>query len=96
MNQKEILEILRDYERTAPEEYGIIRLGVFGSVARNQFTDESDVDVVVELKEPKYSAVAGILIDLEELLGRDVDIVRYRESLSPEFKRQIDAGVVYV
>jgi predicted nucleotidyltransferase len=96
MNQEQILEIVREYERTAPEEYGIIRLGIFGSVARNEITEESDVDVVVELKEPSYSAMAGIMIDLEELLKRPVDIVRYRKTLHPEFKKRIDAEVVYV
>lgn len=96
MEQKEIIEIVRTYRKNAPDEYGILRLGVFGSAARDTLTEASDVDIVVELEKPDYSALAGILVDLEKVLGRPVDIIRYRESLHPIIKRRIDAEAVYV
>lgn len=51
----------------------------FGSVARNEFTENSDVDVVVELAKPDLFKLIGIKQELEELLHCTVDIVRYRK-----------------
>jgi predicted nucleotidyltransferase len=96
MNQKEILEIIRKYRQNAPAEYGILRLGVFGSVARDQFSEDSDVDVVVEIAKPALFTLIGIMQELEEQLGRSVDIVRYRANLNPKLKTRIDREAIYV
>jgi uncharacterized protein len=52
MDRKEILKILREYKKEYAMEYGILALGVFGSVARNEALAESDVDVVVRIAKP--------------------------------------------
>lgn len=96
MSQKEILKIIRDYEASVRDRYQIVRLGIFGSAARDQMTEESDIDVVVELGKPSFLALTGILIDLEKLLDRNVDIVRYREEMHPDLKEEIDAVAIYV
>jgi len=96
MNQKEILAIVRDFEQNARAEYGIVRIGIFGSVARNQFTEGSDVDIVVELTEPDLFTLAGIARNLRGMLNREVDIVRYRENMNPILKARIDRDAIYV
>lgn len=96
MTQQEILDVIRDYEKTVRDRYQIVRLGIFGSAARGSLTEESDVDVVVELAQPSFMALTGILIDLENLLDRDVDIVRYRKDMNPDLKHEIDAAAIYV
>ena len=57
-------------------QYGARKLRVFGSVARGQANDQSDVDILVEF-EPGRSLLDHIALmqDLEDLLGRKVDIV---------------------
>ena len=47
MKQSDVLYVLSQFRQDRQDEFGIIRLGVFGSVARDQITDESDLDVVV-------------------------------------------------
>lgn len=96
MNQEEILAVVRDFEKSAGEDYGIVRIGVFGSVARNQFTENSDVDIVVELKNPSLFTLAGIMQSLKNRLNREVDIVRYRDNMSPVLKARIDRDAIYV
>lgn len=96
MTQTELLETVRRYRMDSDRRYSIVRLGVFGSAARNQMTDDSDVDVVVELRKPDLFTLIGIKQDIEELLQRPVDIVRYRAQMNPELKRRIDAEAIYV
>ncbi len=47
---EEVIEILREFKRTSAEKYGIEELALFGSVARGEQTEESDIDVCVKLK----------------------------------------------
>ena len=96
MTRDEILRRLEQFQQQKKSEFGILRLGVFGSIARGTFTDTSDVDVVVELAQPDLIALVGIKQELESLLHRRVDIVRYREHMNPLLKRRIDREAVYV
>lgn len=96
MSQREILQTLLQFCQQKQDKYKIVKIGVFGSVARNHFTDASDVDVVVELSTPDILALIGIKQDLEELLHRHVDIVRYRKNMNTFLKQRIDQEAIYV
>lgn len=96
MERNTVLDTLSQFRRTKGAEYHIRRLGVFGSAARNQLADTSDVDVVVELGEPDLFLLVGIKQELEELLMRPVDIVRYRKRMNSFLKQQIDKEAIYV
>jgi predicted nucleotidyltransferase len=66
----------RDEILTAAARHGIRNVRVFGSVARGQATAASDVDFLVELEHDRSLLdLAGLLVDLEDLLGRRVDVV---------------------
>jgi predicted nucleotidyltransferase len=60
------------------EKYGVTRAGVFGSVVRGEDTPDSDIDILVEI-ERRMSLLdfAGLKIELEEALGRKVDLGEY-------------------
>jgi predicted nucleotidyltransferase len=73
----------------------VIRIGVFGSAARDNLRPDSDIDVVVELEHPDLLLLVGIKQELEELFGRNVDIVRYRERMNPLLKKRIDQEAMY-
>ena len=60
MRQNDVLQALSQFRQDRRDEFGIIRIGIFGSAARDQMTDESDIDVVVELAEPDLLALVGI------------------------------------
>lgn len=85
MNIKEIknkiLPILRKYD--------VNKASLFGSLARGEATEESDIDLLVEFKgEKSLLDLAGLKIDLEELLGKRVDVLTYN-SLYPLLKERI-------
>ena len=95
MGKKEIIEILGDYKEEFAEKYGILMIGIFGSVARDEAGGDSDVDVVVRISEPDLFMLVGIKNDLEEMLHRPVDIVTYRENMNQFLKKRIDGEAVY-
>ena len=68
---------------------GVIRSGIFGSFARGEETPESDLDILVELKEGKtYFDLAALQEDLEKTVERKVDIGTYN-SIHPSIKKQV-------
>jgi len=96
MERDEIIQTLRGFMDLNKERYEIIRIGVFGSAARDNMNTQSDIDVVVELGKPDLFYLVGIKQDLEEKFHRPVDIVRYRDRMNALLKNRIDKEAVYV
>jgi len=96
MNRKEVLNALARFRDRRQTEFGISRIGVFGSAARQEMTEASDIDVVVELDHPDLLILVGIKQELEELLHQPVDVVRYRERMNAYLKRRIEQEAIYV
>jgi uncharacterized protein len=90
-----VLRILRSHRHELATKYGVTRLGIFGSVARDCATERSDVDVVVDMP-PDLFMMVHMKEDLEEMLGADVDLVRLHHDLSAYLKERIDAEAIYV
>jgi hypothetical protein len=96
MQRDEIVQYLRRFKDINKDRYHIVKLGLFGSVARGSMTDSSDIDVVVELDTPDIFLLIGIKQDLEEQLHCPVDIVRYRKTMNAFLKSRIDREAIYV
>ena len=70
-------------------QYGVKRAALFGSIVRGEITKESDVDLLIEFEGRKSLLdLAGLKIELEEQLKRDVDVLTY-DSLHPLLKESI-------
>jgi hypothetical protein len=70
-------------------EYDVGKASLFGSVVRGEDSPDSDIDILVEFSgEKSLMDLAGLRIDLEELLGRKVDVLTF-ESLHPLLKNRI-------
>lgn len=96
MSREDILNRVIEFFKLKKDEFNIIRMGVFGSVARDEFDENSDVDVVVELEKPDLFTLIGIKQELEERLNCSVDVVRYREKMNAYLKKQIERETIYV
>ena len=94
--KEEYLDILRKYLDLKSKVYGIVKIGIFGSVARNEQTEDSDVDVCVEMQKPDMFSLVHIKEDLQHLFGRPVDIVRLRDNMNPMLSKQIQRDGIYV
>jgi len=96
MSRAEILEILKIFKEEYAGQYGILSLGVFGSVARDEAKESSDVDVVLKTQTPDPYNIVHIKEGLEQRLKKRVDIVRLRDKMNPFLKRRIKGEAVYV
>jgi predicted nucleotidyltransferase len=94
----ESLEELREKVLPVLIPWGIRRVAVFGSVVRGEDTEDSDVDILVELKEPAHRPSIGLKWfgleeELSRILGRDVELVSVR-ALSPYVRPHVEADMV--
>ena len=96
MTDKEILNILRKEKPYLQENFGLLSIGLFGSYAKGMERPDSDIDVLVELTEPRFDFLAGLQIYLESRLGKPVEVVRKRKGLSERFLRRIEKSIHYV
>lgn len=96
MKRIEAIGILQEHKQELSEKYGVTRIGIFGSVARDEATEKSDVDVVVEMTRPDLFFMVHIKELLEAAMHCHVDLVRYRDRMNVFLKRQIDKEAVYV
>ena len=96
MTDKEILNILRKEKPYLQENFGLLSIGLFGSYAKGMERPDSDIDVLVELTEPRFDFLAGLQIYLESRLGKPVEVIRKRKGLSERFLRRIEKNIHYV
>jgi len=96
MGKDDIISSLKKYKEIKGRQYSIKRIGIFGSVARGDVKEKSDLDIVVELGKQDLFDIIGIKQDLEEAFHCSVDIVSYRESMNQFLKTRIDSEAIYV
>lgn len=92
----EIIELLSYYKPTAEKKYGMTKIGIFGSVARGEQTEDSDVDVCYEGKAPSLITLDIIQTELEQLLGAKVDLIRVRDNMNSLLRQRIIRDGIYV
>ena len=93
---QDCIQKLQDFKSNFGAKYGILKLGIFGSVARQENREDSDIDIVVEVERPTLSLMYELREVLKHLFGCEVDLVRFRDSLRPLFKSNIQRDVIYI
>jgi len=96
VRKENVLQDLKRFQQEFGNRYGILSLGLFGSLARDAAVEDSDIDIVIRLKVPNLFTLSRIRIELEERLHRHVDIVSYRERMNPFLKNRIQQEACYV
>jgi len=96
MNRSRALELLAQSKPVLAARYGITRLALFGSTARNAARSDSDVDILVAFDGPATSErYFGVQFYLEDLFGCKVDLVT-EKALRPELRPFIEKEAVHV
>lgn len=95
MTRDDVISILQKH-RPELAKFGIKRLAIFGSVARDEADAQSDIDVLVEFQGPAtFDGYMDLKFALEEILGSEVDLVTYK-AVRPEIARQIQEEAILV
>ena len=95
----DIIDRLKIFKAQSASKYKIKFMGLFGSYARQQQDEKSDVDVFICLQEPDFFVMEQIkeeLEVLEVLLHSSIDLVNFRESLRPTLKKNILKDAIYI
>ena len=96
MSKTDYINILQGCSSTLRNDYGIKSLRLFGSVARGEDHEGSDVDVFVETETPNPFLLMDAKDFLERLVGRCVDIIRNHKNLNPRLRSRIERDGVAV
>lgn len=94
-HQNIILTKLRDSKDDLFAQYPISKLALFGSFARGDFHDASDVDILVEFNGSIGMGFFKVARDLEKLLQKKVDLVS-KKGIKQDYFRQIKNDLIYV
>jgi uncharacterized protein len=95
MKKQEVIQFIRQHERELSDRYGVKSLALFGSVARDEATPASDIDLLVEFDRPVGLFGLFALQDrLEEIFGCKVDLGT-PESLKPRLRASVISEMEY-
>jgi predicted nucleotidyltransferase len=95
LTRDEIVKTLRDH-RTEWAEFDVESISLFGSMARDEATAESDIDVLVDFRSaPTFDSYMGLKIYLEDLFGRRVDLAT-RKTLKPRIREIVEREALRV
>ncbi len=95
MTTDECLQKLKQFKLQYADEYGIERIGIFGSFARGEQKDNSDIDIYYEGKSLGLKSLVSFPAELERMFGMPVDVVRKHNNLRPSFLKRIMNEIVY-
>ena len=94
MTKETILTFLRTHKDELRQKYGVRRIGLFGSYARDEATSQSDIDIVVDMPS-SFTAFFGLQSYLEEHLEKSIDLGMEKRVRS-FIKEQIKQEIIYV
>ena len=95
MTKNEILKILNGNKKILQTKFKVKRIGLFGSFAREEQKESSDIDILVET-EPKIEYLFGIEDFLKDRLHRKVDVIRKHRFMKKRLVQSIQKDIIYV
>ena len=98
MNKQDILHYLKSQQEKYNNQFGIKFIGLFGSFARDEANDKSDIDILYEIEKDKKLSIFSylkLISDLENNFHKKVDLVR-EKTLKPQIKNYVYQDLAYV
>jgi len=94
MTKNEILNYLKEHSAEFRSKYAVEKIGLFGSYAREEATQSSDIDIFVHMKPSMFDMIA-VKEQIEEDLHTRVDIIREHKNIKPFFLDMIKKDLIY-
>jgi len=99
VDKNEIIRLIKENFHVLASEYGVSRIGIFGSAAKETMTEDSDLDIVVEFSRPIGFKFIHLVEYLETLFGKKVDVIT-KDGIEnirvKEVARNIERNLIYV
>lgn len=93
---EQLQALLKAFKEQHAEGYRLVALGYFGSYARNEANEQSDVDIVFDTDAPNLFKAAMPQQELEAWLGRPTDLLQLRGLTNARLRERIEKEAVYV
>jgi len=95
LTRNQIINLLRAEKSYLTKEFGVVNIGLFGSFATGRSDMNSDIDLIVELTEPRFDYLAGLQVYLEKKFSRKIEIVRKRNRINTRFFQKVEKDAIY-
>jgi uncharacterized protein len=95
IDKKRISLLLFENKSRLLSKYHLKSIGVFGSFTRNDFNENSDIDILIDYEEPIGIEFIDLAMELECLLNCPVDLVS-KNGIKPKYLKEIQKDLVYV
>jgi uncharacterized protein len=96
MNKEIILQKLRDVKPDLQEKYNLTELALFGSYARDEQTEKSDIDIMVKMSTPDFRNYSNIYHILEEVFPGTIVQVVSKGAIRPQYFKYVEPDLLYV
>ncbi|MDY0364935.1 MAG: nucleotidyltransferase family protein [Arcobacteraceae bacterium] len=94
IDKTNILNYLKEHYSEFKNKYSVEQIGLFGSYARDEASENSDIDIFVKMKPSLFNMVA-IKEQIENDLNRKVDIMREHKNIKPILLKMIQKDLIY-
>lgn len=95
MDKNTILSYLKEHKEEFKHKYGVTKLALFGSYARDEANENSDIDIAIEVIKTNFKNRISLQYFLEKELNKKIDL-GYISTIRTSIKREIDKDIVYV
>ena len=95
MEKQEVINVLKQIKPLLEKEYGIKSIALFGSYSREEQTDESDIDLLVEHTSPLGFKYLDMMYELDKYFDKEVQIAS-RNGIKPKYWEAIKSDLIYV
>jgi predicted nucleotidyltransferase len=99
LSKEKITEILKEKSSYLFSEYGVRKIGLFGSYAKGKQTEKSDIDIIAEFERPIGLKFMEFTEYLEEILGRKTDVLTpegVKSIIIERIAEDIEKSIIYV
>lgn len=95
IDKENITKILKSNKADLVRRYHLAPIGIFGSFSRDDFHDDSDIDILIEYNQPLGIEFLDLADELEQILQCKVDLVS-KNGLKPKYFEEIQKDLIYV
>jgi len=95
MTKDEILNVLSNNKRYIEQNFEVAKIGLFGSYAKGNQTEDSDIDIYVEFRHKTFDNLAGLWNYLEELYSKKIDLFHKHKNNNKVIISNIQKDVIY-
>lgn len=95
MTLDSIINFLHEHKDELKQDYHVEEIGIFGSYAKHQEKESSDIDFFVKFSQKSYRNLTRLYDYFEKAFGKKIDIITEHKNMRPSLRREIQSSIIY-